>query len=141
MGAWGVGPFDNDSALVVVGDIVDGRFDVDGYLRRSEAAYLDHEVGVETLVLVELSLVLLGEQEPPVDGLEIPPATLAALLTPDRMARVLAIAPRVLRPGVSEEYDLWSASGDFDEWRTTVTAAIGRLRDALDRRTRQPAAR
>jgi hypothetical protein len=72
MGAWGTGAFENDSALDLLGDIVDGRFSFEGLVQEAEAAYLEHETGVAVVVLVELVLAGRGLREMPVtDGLSV----------------------------------------------------------------------
>lgn len=132
MGAWGTGAFENDSALDLLGDIVDGRrFSFERLVQEAEAAYLDHETGVAVVVLVELVLAGRGLREMPVtNGLYVD--LVPQIVSDDQAAWLLEQAPRVLGPG-SEEYELWSQADPetFAEWVRHVNSAIADLRRVL----------
>lgn len=132
MGAWGTGAFENDSALDLLGDIVDGRrFSFERLVQEAEAAYLNHETGVAMVVLVELVLAGRGLREMPVtDGLSVD--LVPQIVSDDQAAWLLEEAPRVLGPD-SEEYELWSQADPetFAEWVRHVSSAIVDLRRVL----------
>jgi hypothetical protein len=131
MGAWGTGAFENDSALDLLGDIVDGRFSFERLVQGAEAAYLDHETGVAVVVLVELVLAGRGLRAMPVtDGLSVD--LVPQIVSDDQAAWLLGQMPRVLGHD-SEEHELWSqaAPETFVEWVGHVNAAIADLRRVL----------
>jgi hypothetical protein len=131
MGAWGTGAFENDSALDLLGDIVDGRFSFERLVHDAEAAYLGHETGVAVVVLVELVLAGRGLREMPVtDGLSVD--LVPQIVSDDQAAWLLEQMPRVLGQD-SEEYELWSQANPktFAEWVGHANAAIADLRRVL----------
>ncbi|MFD7025520.1 DUF4259 domain-containing protein [Promicromonospora sukumoe] len=131
MGAWGTGPFDNDSAGDLLYDIVDGQFSFDSLVVDTKAAYLDHQTGVALLVLAELVLVGRGLREPPVgEGVTVDLAR--RTVSDEQAAWLLEQVPRVLGDN-SEESELWSGAGHetFAEWRGHANAAIADLRRVL----------
>jgi hypothetical protein len=140
MGAWGTGAFDNDSALDLLDDIVDGRrFSFERLVQEAEAEYLDHETGVAVVVLVELVLAGRGLREmPEVDGLSVD--LVPQIVSDDQAAWLLEQMPRVLGQD-SEEYELWSqaAPETFAEWVSHVNAAIADLRRVLGPGEHHPA--
>jgi hypothetical protein len=131
MGAWGTGAFENDSALDLVDDIVDGRFSFESLVQEAEAAYLDHETGVAVVVLVELVLVGHGPREmPATDSLSVD--LVPQIVSDDQAAWLLEQMPRVLGQD-SEEYELWSQADPetFAERLGHANAAIADLRRVL----------
>jgi hypothetical protein len=131
MGAWGTGAFENDSALDLLGDIVDGRFSFESLVQEAEATYLDHGTGVAVVVLVELVLAGRGLREMPVtDGLSAD--LVPQIVSDDQAAWLLEQIPRVLGHD-SEECELWSQASPatFAGWVGHVNAAIADLRRVL----------
>jgi hypothetical protein len=131
MGAWGTGAFDNDTALDLLGDLVEGRFSFERLIHDAGAAYLDHETGVAVLTLAELALAGHGLRELPVtDG--VTADLICQTISTDQAGWLMEQVPRVLGQE-SEECELWSEAGHdtFAEWRGHAHAAVADLRRVL----------
>ncbi|MFC6882627.1 MULTISPECIES: DUF4259 domain-containing protein [Actinomadura] len=134
MGAWGHGPFENDSAMDFVGDLADGPAEeVPEGLRSAMADMLeagdylegpDVEAAIAAACLVaarlEPSIKIGGSAGEYLEGMEF---------TPDEPLRELASRTfaRALDPSDNEWYDLWADGGGF----TKVQAAIAPFRKAV----------
>ena len=131
MGAWGTGAFENDTALDLLGDIVEGRFSFESLVHDAEAACFDHKTGVAVLTLAELALAGHGLRELPVsEGMT--GDLIRQTISDDQAGWLMEQVPRVLGHG-SEECELWSGAGNetFAEWRGHAHAAIADLRRVL----------
>jgi hypothetical protein len=131
MGAWGTGAFENDTALDLLGDIVEGRFSFEGLVQDAGAAYLDHETGVAVLALAELALAGHSLRElPESEGMTVD--LIRQVISDDQVGWLMEQVPRVLGQE-SEECELWSEAGDetFAEWRSHAHAAVADLRRVM----------
>lgn len=131
MGAWGTGAFENDTALDLLCDIVEGRFSFERLVQDAGAVYLDHKTGVAVLTLAELALARRGLRELPVtEGVTVD--LIRQTISDDQAEWLMEQVPRVLGQE-SEEYELWSEAGDetFAEWRGNAHAAVADLRRVL----------
>ena len=125
MGAWGMGPFDNDGALDQLGDL-DGGEETANRLTTVMREILDEDDYVEGPEMSGAVAVacLVGAR---VIGAE-PDAVAAQWLEsnpfePSTELRDLARATidRATRPDDNELYELWEESGSLDTWLTTLT--------------------
>jgi hypothetical protein len=138
MGAWGTGAFQNDTAMDLLGDIVDGRFSFKSLVHDAEAAYLDHETGAAVLALVELVLAGRGLREmPTTDVLNVD--LIPQVISDDQAEWLLEQVPRVLGQD-SEEHELWSDADPetLAEWVGHANAATADLRRVLGHGERHP---
>lgn len=137
MGAWGSGPLENDAALDLIGEMVEEQFDWDEFDAQSREGYLDADTGDRILALVELALASLGARDLP-DQVDVDLDLIVPFTTPARIARLLAAAPRVLDPTVSETAERWADEdeAEFAEWRTQTVQSIDALADAAARLSR-----
>ncbi|MDL4775502.1 MULTISPECIES: DUF4259 domain-containing protein [Thermomonosporaceae] len=134
MGAWGHGPFENDSAMDFVGDLADGPADaVPGGLRSAMTAMLDEDDYLDGSI-VEDALAAACLVAARIDPSVLTDAGTKEYL--DGMAfgtedglRDLAqrTITRALDPADNEWYDLWADGGAF----TKVEAAIAPFRRAV----------
>ena len=129
MGAWGVGPFDNDDACDWLDDVVEGGGDL---LREVFALAVgrDHVEAPDGMIVVaaaEVVACMRGRGR----GGELPEA-LAALLTraappdPELVEAARAGVDRVLGAR-SELHDLWRDSDSYGAWRSDLADLRRRL--------------
>lgn len=130
MGAWGTGAFENDSALDLLGDIVDERFSFEGLVQAPRL-----RISITGLASRWLSWSNScwprGLREMPVtDG--VSDDLVPRVVSRGQAAWLLEQMPRVLGQD-SEEYELWSGADPktFAEWVEHVNAAIADLRRVL----------
>jgi hypothetical protein len=129
MAAWGTGPFDSDTAMDAVDRLVDGEYSFDALVEMFEEDYIEHDAGVEALMLIEATLAARGLRElPEAEGLTV--ESITAVVNDERAAWLIEHAPRVLEPG-SEEFELWSQSDGFGEWADAAKRSVSELRNAL----------
>lgn len=129
MGAWGSGPFDNDSAhdwLVDLGDLDPESALLGAFEAIPEVEYLEVDEGS---AVVAAAAVLLAALRKDASALPEGAARLASGLTPTEELREMAVAAldRVAGEG-SELAELW-AEGGPEEW----IAEIAAMREALER--------
>ncbi|TDD83398.1 DUF4259 domain-containing protein [Actinomadura rubrisoli] len=134
MGAWGHGPFENDTAMDFVGGLADGPADAvpdrlrtamtvvleaDGYLESDE---VEAALAAACLVTarIDASVPLDGSARKYLEELEFTPGDDLR----DLASRVFV---RALDPSDNEWYDVWADSGAF----TKVEAAVSGYRRAL----------
>ena len=134
MGAWGVGPFDNDSAADWVGDLeaaIPNTFvstfrpvtaiEIDLYLEEPEAS--------EAIAAAEVVAAMRGY---PGDAVRNRPEVLAwaeqhvAWGSTDLVNEAVSAVQRVQT--ASELRDLWAESEDFQSWLAGVDDLLSRLR-------------
>ncbi|MFB2582149.1 DUF4259 domain-containing protein [Herbiconiux sp. P15] len=126
MGASGVGPFDNDTAADLAGDIVEGKFSFEQIEPQFEdESYLEADGGESVLALVEIILASREGRELPVSG---DFSSFVAELSPERIAWIRHQANRAVSSAEhSELFDLWEDAGELDEWLLLARDAIGKL--------------
>lgn len=148
MGTWGIGSFENDSALDWLADLTEsddlsvleqalelesGDDDDDDEAEADagedgDGDYLDADYGVEIIAAGEIIAALLGRPvadlpEDAADWVKSRPAGDVETLR----AKVLGLLPRVLAES-SELRDLWSENEEkFPGWRGRVDDLIARL--------------
>ncbi|GLW98530.1 DUF4259 domain-containing protein [Microtetraspora sp. NBRC 16547] len=124
MGAWDIGPFDNDGALDALGDL-DQMEDVPGGLALTMREILAQEDYVEAPELSEAvaAACLVGARligsEPNMIAtkwLDRHPFT----VTDSLRDLALATLDRAARPDDNELYDLWDESGAVAQWLDTL---------------------
>ncbi|MEU8382287.1 DUF4259 domain-containing protein [Streptosporangium sp. NPDC048865] len=144
MGAWGMGPFDNDGALDSLDDLEDGfEGDPEGDLEVDLQG--DFEGGRSTARRLAVAMREVLDEDGYVEGPEMSGAVAVACLVgarvigaePDGAAarwlennpfepsaelRNLARATidRATRPDDNELYELWEDSGSLNEWLATL---------------------
>lgn len=134
MGAWGSGPFENDGVLDLLASMRHRGFSFEDIAWAFEDDYLEIDGGQYAIALVEIALTALGERaaDPALEGVNI--ASLRGLLTPNRLAWVVAMADRTLEgPGSSELYELWEETEFLGEWLDPATKALDLLRTEVDK--------
>lgn len=132
MSAWGTGPFENDDALDLVGEINDSEPDavpelLSEILSVPEAGEeMDEVEGTEAYAAAALLAAKLGRLEatsPDVlDALEKIPTDIVGVLLPDARAMLT----RILGDG-SEFAELWIESGRLEK----IRGEIGKIQRAL----------
>lgn len=134
MGAWGAGPFDNDSACDWAGELADGEDDgplADAFSAVLECGgYLDVDDGSAAVGAAQVLVVLAGKEGrlPPdlQEWVDLQPAALRALLFDKHRDTGLAALDRV-RGANSELASLWG-DGDDTPWAQSVVALVSLLR-------------
>ncbi|MEV4097128.1 DUF4259 domain-containing protein [Streptosporangium saharense] len=128
MGAWDLGPFDNDGALDLLGHL-DGRADLATALAGALREVLDQDGYVEGpdmaggVALACLAVARLAGAE--TVALTDPVAVRWLETNPfevDETLRGLAtgVLDRAADPGDNELYDLWEDAGVLDKWLATL---------------------
>ena len=128
MGAWGMGPFENDDAADWVYEVEDGGIDaihdvLDATVDLDEP---DASVGAAAVAAAELVAVIAGQPGPPLPG------DVAALVAglgpvePTLIDAALAAVAHVRSNG--ELAELWAESDDHDAWLATLDDITQRLR-------------
>ncbi|WP_342319659.1 DUF4259 domain-containing protein [Corynebacterium mayonis] len=108
MGTWNCGPFDNDSALDTVSDLVEGTFNMDQFRFDCGAGHLDSDNGA---AVVALNAVINGHVPSPKDA-----AALKYRFTFQERHWLKQKLREVLDPNNSELYQMWNDSGDLNKW-------------------------
>lgn len=138
MGAWGMGPFENDSAFDWLFELEEGGLDaIAEAFAVHDSDYLEVDEGAAVIAAAEVLSALLGE--PHVGGLpeqvsgwlETHGPVRGAELADVLVAQALAALERVMGED-SEVYELWEETEDFDVWREGVEALRGRLERGLE---------
>jgi hypothetical protein len=135
MGAWGSGPFENDSALDWANELVDG--DGLGPLQsaldctaKSTFDYLDVDLGSAAIAAAEVVAALMRKPTSSLpanvaEWIEEHPIKVTHALVAEAAAAVDAAAA-----DNSEVHDLWRESDGYDEWRAAIDDLRARLRPA-----------
>ncbi|HEY8428946.1 MAG TPA: DUF4259 domain-containing protein [Sandaracinaceae bacterium] len=130
MGAWGKGPFDNDSAhdwLLDAEDVEPDQAVLDALEAVQGVDYIEVDEG--SAVVAAATILLAAMRREPLAGPE-PAVRMAAALEPTSELRELAVAALdVVLGDRSELAELWAEGGEPDEWRRETEA----LRDAIAR--------
>lgn len=132
MSAWGTGPFDNDDALDLIGEINDSEPDAVAELLSDILSVpdageeMDEVEGTEAYAAAALLAAKLGRLEvssPDIlDALEKIPTDSVGVLLPDARAMLT----RILGDG-SEFAELWIESGRLEK----IRGEIGKIKQAL----------
>ncbi|MDF9717477.1 DUF4259 domain-containing protein [Nocardioides sp. ChNu-153] len=132
MGTWGLGPFDNDGAADLLGEIEDGTFSFDAIEWAFDGDYLDADGGEFAVALVELALVALEAHDPSEEVADLDLTAFAALLTPERLAWLVRQGERALAgTEASELHELWAEAGEdeLEAWRAATRTSLSELRE------------
>ena len=125
MGAWGTGPFENDGALDLVGDISSLEFSWEDIEEAFEdPAYLEADGGQYAIALGALVRIVQGEPAPeaPEDARL---TVIARHLTPERVAWIRTQVARTLSSAKeSELYELWEETSELEEWLEASRGSI-----------------
>jgi len=128
MGAWGRNVFQNDTALGLVDEVLDGTFDLDEFRRNfrrdEDEGYLDASQGAALLALG--ALVRIARNEDPadlealLDHAETDEVDLTAFIdqfSDEDVETLRELIGVVIRePSCSELYELWEESGELEQW-------------------------
>ncbi|WP_288833243.1 DUF4259 domain-containing protein [uncultured Corynebacterium sp.] len=108
MGTWNYGPFDNDKARDTVRQLADGSFDMAQFRFDCGDAPLDSE---RAEIVVALVAVLNGHLPADAD-----PRALDYQFTFRERRWLRSKLREALDPHNSELYELWSETGEVDQW-------------------------
>jgi hypothetical protein len=132
MGAWGVGPFDNDDASDFAGEVAE-KDDLSGiesvFDRVLTADYVEAPEASEAVAGAEIFAMLLGRPSEETEYPEEIDKWVAAADHVPSQAQVekgRKVLDRVLAPK-SELWELWSEAGESDEWKASVEDVKRRL--------------
>lgn len=127
MGAWGVGPFENDGAMDFVADLRAGDFTLDGLAWAFEdEEYLEVDGGQMALALAEVAVAIRQNAPSPVSDLDL--SAVAVHFTPENVAFIHAQVKRTLSDAEhSELYELWEETPDFEAWLTVSRRILQQL--------------
>ncbi|MDT9594349.1 DUF4259 domain-containing protein [Nocardioides zeae] len=133
MGTWGTGPFQNDGALDLLGDVEDGTFSFDNVEWAFEEAHLEADAGEFAVALLEIALVALEAHDPTDELAEVDLDEVRATLTPNRLRWLVQQVERTLSEEGSESYELWAEAdeADFEAWRSRTLTSLTELRELL----------
>ena len=133
MGAWGVGPFDNDTAADWLAGLDDAIPNASAFTFRPVVAiepelYLEEPEASEAIAAAELVAAIHGHAGAAV--LARPELILwaedhADWATPDLVNEAIAAVGRVR--SASELRDLWAETGDFEDWLGVLDNLLDRL--------------
>ncbi|WP_425956778.1 DUF4259 domain-containing protein [Xylanimonas sp. McL0601] len=123
MGAWGIGPFENDGAADLVANIRQGRFTFENIMWAFEdPAYVDVDGGQIAVALGALVQATRGLAANPVPDLDLD--AFSDQLTPARVEWVRTQIDRVTDGSLSSElYELWEEADELDQWLEIARAA------------------
>lgn len=127
MGAWGIGPFENDGAGDLIADLRSGNFSFDevGWAFEDED-YLEVDGGQIALALAALAVAIKNSAPSPIEELDV--AAIAPLFTPKSLAFIRAQGDRTLSDADhSELYELWEETDDFGAWLAASRATLAEL--------------
>lgn len=124
MGAWGVGPFDNDGALDALG-VLDGIEDLAGGLASGMRELADADGYLEAPELsgaVALACLVAARSRGAEDDAVASGWLCRNLFAPTGALREAARATleRATRADGNELWELWEESGSLDEWLTSL---------------------
>lgn len=128
MGAWGIGPFENDGALDLIAEMRSGNFSFDelGWAFDDED-YLEVDGGQIAIALAELAAAIAHGGPSPVEELDL--SEVSAQFTSEKVAYIRKQVERTLSDGEhSELYELWQETDDFAVWLASSRATLERLR-------------
>ncbi len=108
MGTWNTGPFDNDPAADAVAALANGTFSMDQFRFECGLGPLSTDAAESILALAALLKGHRPEQYAD-DDLDYP-------FTMDDKRWIRRRAQAAVRPGESELYSMWEATGELDEW-------------------------
>ncbi|MEE1619906.1 DUF4259 domain-containing protein [Zafaria sp. Z1313] len=141
MGAWGIGPLENDGGLDWVRELADGGTDVEsfrsGFEGELEDGYIEaHGDGVLALLRVARLLDRAdgaddGLEDDAGEGLETDPELLRPVMTGELRLWLVEAAQKVIAPEGSELYDAWAETPELNEWLGTTREDIDQVRNTL----------
>jgi hypothetical protein len=127
VGAWGNGPFENDDAADLVGEIESSGLDLTGLEDRLGENYLEVDTASMAIALVEIALAALGHRKPSdaLAGLDLE----GLALSPDDLDVIIAAAQRALNQDGSELFELWAERGEEElhAWRAPALESLAEL--------------
>ena len=128
MGAWGRNVFQNDAALDIVDEVLDGTFDLDefrkDFRREEDEGYLDASQGAALLALGALVRIARNEDHADLDVLlehaeaeEVDLTDFIDQFSDEDIQTLRELIGVVIRePSSSELYELWEESGELEQW-------------------------
>lgn len=128
MGAWGRNVFQNDTALDLVDEVLDGSFDLDefrkDFRREEDEGYLDASQGAALLALGALVRIARNEDHADLDVLlehaeaeEVDLTDFIDQFSDEDIQTLRELIGVVIRePSSSELYELWEESGELEQW-------------------------
>lgn len=128
MGAWGRNVFQNDTALDLVDEVLDGSFDLDefrkDFRREEDEGYLDASQGAALLALGALVRIARNEDYADLDVLlehaeaeEVDLTDFIDQFSDEDIQTLRELIGVVIRePSCSELYELWEESGELEQW-------------------------
>lgn len=128
MGAWGRNVFQNDTALDLVDEVLDGTFDLDefrkDFRREEDEGYLDASQGAALLALGALVRIARNEDHADLDVLlehaeteEVDLTDFIDQFSDEDIQTLRELIGVVIRePSCSELYELWEESGELEQW-------------------------
>ncbi|GAA3797997.1 DUF4259 domain-containing protein [Micrococcus endophyticus] len=128
MGAWGRKVFQNDTALDLVDEVLDGTFDLDefrkDFRREEDEGYLDASQGAALLALGALVRIARNEDHADLDVLlehaeaeEVDLTDFIDQFSDEDIQTLRELIGVVIRePSSSELYELWEESGELEQW-------------------------
>ncbi|MCR8675812.1 DUF4259 domain-containing protein [Micrococcus sp. HG099] len=128
MGAWGRNVFQNDTALDLVDEVLDGSFDLDefrkDFRREEDEGYLDASQGAALLALGALVRIARNEDHADLDVLlehaeaeEVDLTDFIDQFSDEDIQTLRELIGVVIRePSCSELYELWEESGELEQW-------------------------
>ncbi|WP_447645472.1 DUF4259 domain-containing protein [Nocardioides zeae] len=133
MGTWGTGPFDNDGAADLLGEIEDGTFSFDAVEWAFDDGHLTTDGGEFAGALIELALIALEARDPSEEVADLDLDDFRSALTPDRLRWLVQQGERALSEESSEVYELWAEAGEdeLDEWRAATARSLTELRELV----------
>lgn len=128
MGAWGRNVFQNDTALDLVDEVLDGSFDLDefrkDFRREEDEGHLDASQGAALLALGALVRIARNEDHADLDVLlehaeaeEVDLTDFIDQFSDEDIQTLRELIGVVIRePSCSELYELWEESGELEQW-------------------------
>jgi len=121
MGAWGIGPFDDDTAMELVEDGPDWTGLRSKLVAMDNADYLEFVDAVHGWTSAALVARALGASFGDVDD-DIEEAVSALGVMPDGLPVLAIQALTRLGAGNSHLYELWEDSDSFEDWHKGLSA-------------------
>ena len=130
MGAWGAGPFENDTAADLLADLAEGvAFTPPGIPDDAPLPVADGECVLAMAAVV--AAARHGRDLSLGDG-DLDAAALAARLDDAALRRIHDLGLRAIAgPAESDLFAVWAASGELDDWLTASRPAVDGLVDAV----------
>ncbi|MCQ9368447.1 DUF4259 domain-containing protein [Brevibacterium sp. 50QC2O2] len=129
MGAWGIGAFENDGALDLVGDMRSGHFSFDelGWAFEDED-YLEVDGGQIALALAGLAVAVKLRRPSPVPEFDL--QAVAPLFTSESIGFIRNQVERTLAGAEgSELFELWEETDELDAWLQASRATLAELNE------------